>query len=105
MLAPRMLSVGAVMLTETGENGMGSGRETGAGGVAGLARLDESPARVSTSTSSSISQNEDGPSLRCPPLPSRAAKAWTLLTSLTEGVMKVDAVRGVRLDALRRCVC
>jgi len=106
VLVPRMSSVGAVTLTEMGENGMGSGRETGAGGVAGLARLDESPrVSTSTSTSSSMSQNEDGPSLLCPPLPSRAAKALTLLTLLTGGVMEVDAVREVRLDTLRRCVC
>jgi len=102
-LVPNLLSVGADMLMETGENGMGSGREAGAGGVAGLATLEESPMSVSASVSSSMSQNEEGPSLA--PLPSSAARAWTLLDILTEGVMDVDLVRNVRLEMLRRCAC
>jgi len=94
------------MLMDTGENGMGSGSMVGAGGVAGLARLDVSPGSVSTSTStsasSSISQNEDGTSLLCAPLPSRAASVWFRLSSLTEGLTVVDVVREVRLEMLRR---
>jgi len=93
------------MLMETGENGMGNGSEAGAGGVAGLARLDVSPTSVSASVSSSMSQKDDAPSPAFPSLPSRTANAWPLLYSLTEGVMEVDLVRKVKFEMLRRCDC
>lgn len=98
---------GGETLIETGCKGVGSGRVAGAGGVAGLAMLlDASPVTVSGSVSSSISQNEDASGLRRVflglALPSSAAKAWTRLDNLTDGLMAVDVVNEVRLERLRR---
>jgi len=96
-------------LTETGFNGIegvGSGRNVGGGGVAGLVILDaSSPSNVSTSASSSSSQKEDGSGfvmLLILVFPSSAARASTRFDNLTEGLMNVEEVKAVIFEDFLR---